>query len=182
MKFIFSCILFFTSGFLFSQTPRQLDSLEQLIPKKQGKEKVQLLNDLTFYYFRSDANKAIRFGSISLKLAKTLNDETLLANTYNDYSMPFLTTGDFQKSVELNRLALEIRTNLKDTAGMISSYAKLGNGYYELAQYKKAQESYNQAIFYAKLSGDENILLQIYQNSANVLETSGFIKEALQMQ
>ncbi len=182
MKFIFSCILFFTSGFLFSQTPRQLDSLEQLIPKKQGKEKVQLLNDLTFYYFRSDANKAIRFGSISLKLAKTLNDETLLANTYNDYSMPFLTTGDFQKSVELNRLALEIRTHLKDTAGMISSYAKLGNGYYELAQYKKAQESYNQAIFYAKLSGDENILLQIYQNSANVLETSGFIKEALQMQ
>lgn len=182
MKFIFSCILFFTSGFLFSQTRQQLDSLERLIDKKQGKEKVQLLNDLTFYHFQTNAKKAISFGSKSLKLAKTLNDEALLANTYNDYSMPFLTTGDFQKSVELNHKALEIRTRLKDTSGMISSYAKLGNGYFELAQYKKAQRSYNKAIHLAKIAGDENTLLQLYQNSANVLEVSGFIKEALQMQ
>lgn len=182
MKFILFCILFLTSGFLFSQTPRQLDSLERLIPKKQGKEKVQLLNDLTFYYFRADAPKAISFGSRSLKLAKTLNDETLLANTYNDYSMPFLTTGDFQKSVELNNQALEIRSRLKDTSGMISSYAKLGNAYFELTQYKKAQQSYNKAIHLAKIKGDENTLLQLYQNSANVLEVSGFIKEALRMQ
>lgn len=182
MKLLSSCILFLTTGILFSQTQQQLDSLERQIPKKQGKEKVQLLNDLTYYYFRSDAKKAIGFGSESLKIAKTLNDEVMLANTYNDYSMPFLTTGNFQKSIELNYKALEIRTRLKDTSGMISSYAKLGNGYYELGQYKKAQQSYNQAIYYAKILGDENTLLQIYQNSANVLETGGFIKEALKMQ
>lgn len=182
MKLLSSCILFLTTGLLFSQTQQQLDSLERQIPKKQGKEKVQLLNDLTYYYFRSDAKKAIRFGSKSLKLAKTLNDDVMLANTYNDYSMPFLTTGNFQKSVELNYKALEIRTRLKDTSGMISSYAKLGNGYYELGQYKKAQQSYNKAIYYAKILKDENTLLQIYQNSANVLETGGFIKEALKMQ
>lgn len=182
MKLLLSCILFLSAGILFSQTQQQLDSLEKLIPKKQGKEKVQLLNDLTFYYFRSDAKKAIAFGSKSLKLAKTLGDETILANTYNDYSMPFLTTGDFQKSVDLNYKALEIRIRLKDTTGIISSYAKLGNGYYELGQFKKAQQSYNKAIYFAKILGDDNTLLQIYQNSANVLEAGGFIKEALQMQ
>ncbi len=182
MKFIFGWFLFLLSSSLLAQTQQQLDSLEQLIPQKKGKEKVQLLNDLTFYYFRSDAKKAIAFGSKSLKLAKKLNDESILANTYNDYSMPFLTTGNFQKSVELNHQALEIRSRLKDTSGMISSYAKLGNGYYELGQYKKAQQSYNQAIYFAKILGDEITLLQIYQNSANVLEAGGFIKEALKMQ
>ncbi|WP_343636394.1 tetratricopeptide repeat protein [Fluviicola sp.] len=182
MKLLIGCILFLTTGSLMAQTQQQLDSLERLIPKKQGKEQVQLLNDLTFYYFRSDAKKAIGFGSRSLKLAKTLNDDALLANTYNDYSMPFLTTGNFQKSVELNYKALEIRKRLQDTTGMISSYAKLGNGYYELGQYKKAQQSYNRAIYFAKILGDENTLLQIYQNSANVLEAGGFIKEALKMQ
>ncbi len=182
MKLLSSCILFLTTGILFAQTQQQLDSLERQIPKKTGKEKVQLLNDLTYYYFRSDAKKAIGFGSKSLQLAKTLHDDRMLANTYNDYSMPFLTTGNFQKSVELNYKALEIRTRLKDTSGMISSYAKLGNGYYELGQYRKAQQSYNQAIYYAKILGDEKTLLQIYQNSANVLETGGFIKEALKMQ
>lgn len=182
MKLLLCCILFLFTGLSFSQTQQQLDSLERLIPKKKGSEKVRLLNDLTFYYFRSDAKKAISFGSKSLRLAKTLNNETLLANTYNDYSMPFLTTGDFQKSVDLNYKALEIRMRLKDTAGMISSYAKLGNGYYELGQFKKAQQSYNKAIYFAKIVGDENTLLQIYQNSANVLEVGGFIKEALKMQ
>lgn len=182
MKLLLSFILFLSAGSVFSQTQQQLDSLERLLPKKHGKEKVQLLNDLTFYYFRSDAKKAIAFGSKSLKLAKTLHNDVLLANTYNDYSMPFLTTGDFQKSVELNHLALEIRTRLKDTTGMISSYAKLGNGYFELGQFKKAQQSYNKAIYFAKILGDENTLIQIYQNSANVLEVGGFIKEALKMQ
>lgn len=182
MKTLLSLLLFLTTGFLFSQTQQQLDSLERLIPKKQGKEKIQLLNDLTFYYFRSNAQKAIGFGSKSLELAKKANDEVLLANTYNDYSMPFLTTGNFQKSVDLNYKALEIRKRLRDTSGMISSYAKLGNGYYELGQYKKAQQSYNEAIRFAKAIGDENTLLQIYQNSANVLEAGGFIKEALKMQ
>ncbi|TSJ40047.1 tetratricopeptide repeat-containing sensor histidine kinase [Fluviicola chungangensis] len=182
MKLLFSCILFLTTGSLLAQTQQQLDSLERLLPRKKGKEKVQLLNDLTFYYFRADAKKAIAFGSQSLKLAQTLNDETILANTYNDYSMPFLTTGNFQKSVELNTKALEIRTRLKDTSGMISSYAKLGNGHFELGQYKKAQQAYNKAIYFAKILGDENTLLQLYQNSANVLEVSGFIKEALKMQ
>lgn len=182
MKLLLSCILFLCTGLSFSQTQQQLDSLERLIAKKRGSEKVRLLNDLTFYYFRSDAKKAIAFGSKSLKLAKTLNNETLLANTYNDYSMPFLTTGDFQKSVDLNYKALEIRIRLKDTTGMISSYAKLGNGYFELGQFKKAQQSYNKAIYLAKIVGDENTLLQIYQNTANVLEVGGFIKEALKMQ
>jgi len=181
MKVLFSSFLLL-SNCLLAQTQQQLDSLERLIPQKQGKEKVQLLNDLTFYYFRADAKKAIGFGSKSLRLAKTLNNETLLANTYNDYSMPFLTTGNFQKSVELNQKALEIRTRLKDTAGMISSYAKLGNGYYEMTQYKKAQQAYNKAIYYARLRKDENTLLQLYQNSANVLEAGGFIEEALEMQ
>lgn len=182
MKFFFCCILFLTSGFLYSQTQQQLDSLERLIPQKKGKEKVRLLNDLTYYYFQNDPDKAINFGNQSLKLAKKLNDETLLANTYNDYSMPFQIKGDFQKSLELNRLSLAIRLKLKDTMGIISSQSKLGTAYYELTQYKKAQKAYNEAIRLAKIKKDEGLLLHLYQNSANVLEISGYVEEALEMQ
>ncbi len=182
MKPFLCSFLLFINGFVFSQTQQQLDSLERLIPKKQGKEKVQLLNDLTFYYYQNKADKAIHFGEQALALAKTLNDKTLLANTYNDYSMPFHMKGDFQKAVELNKSALDIRLKLRDTMGMISSYAKLGSAYYELTQYKKAQEAYNEAIRFAKIKKDESLLSHLYQNSANVLEISGYVEEALQMQ
>lgn len=182
MKPFLCSFLLLINGFVFSQTQQQLDSLERLIPKKEGKEKVQLLNDLTFYYYQNNADKAIHFGTQALKLAKTLNDNKLLANTYNDFSMPFHMKGDFQKAVELNQNALKIRVKLQDTMGMISSHSKLGSAYYELTQYKKAQEAYNEAIRLAKIKKDENLLLHLYQNSANVLEISGYVEEALRIQ
>jgi len=165
-----------------AQTPQQLDSLERLIPSKKGKEKVQLLNDLTFYYFQSNPQKAIQFGERSLKLAKEMNDKKLLANTYNDYSMPFLTIGNFEKVVWLNQKALDLRLQLKDTVGIIASHSKLGNAYFELGRYNDAQMSYNVVIKLAKITNDEVNLMTVYQNSANVLESTGFIEEALQMQ
>jgi signal transduction histidine kinase len=166
----------------FGQTQQQLDSLEKLIPKKQGAEKIRLLNDLTFYYYQSNPKKAIAFGATSLKLAKLTNDPVLLANTYNDYSIPFLTTGDFNQALTLNQKALSIRLHLKDTVGMIASYSKIGNAYYELTNYDKAQFAYNKAIDLAKKIKQEGVLLQLYQNTANVLEQSGYVEEALKMQ
>ncbi|WP_343747514.1 tetratricopeptide repeat protein [Fluviicola sp.] len=182
MKPLLCCFLLLSGGFLHSQTQQQLDSLEHLVPKKNGKEKVQLLNDLTFYYHENNAEKAIRFGEQALKLAKTLRDDRMLANTYNDFSMPFHTRGDFQKSVELNQAALNIRLKLRDTMGIISSQAKLGSAYNELTQYKKAQQAYNEAIRLARIKKDEGLLLHLYQNSANVLEISGYVQQALEMQ
>lgn len=174
--------LFFVFTCSIAQTQQQLDSLERLIPSRKGPEKVKLLNDLTYYHFQSNPQKAIKFGEQSLKLAKEINDKKLLANTYNDYSMPFLTIGNFEKVVWLNNKALEIRTQLKDTAGIISSHSKLGNAYFELGRYSDAQSSYNVVIKLAKLTNDEANLMSVYQNSANVLEVSGFVEEALQMQ
>jgi len=173
----FFFFLFSTLGF--GQTQAQLDSMERLIPKKSGKEKVLLLNDLTFYYFQTDTDKAIKFGTQSLSLAKTLKDQKLLASTYNDFSMPYMTKGNYKKAIELNFKALAIRKTLKDSVGIMSSYGKLGTCYFELTNYTKAQHYNNLTIVYAKALKDELMLLKIYQNSANVLELSGSIDQAL---
>lgn len=179
-----STVLFFFLAYLssisaFGQTQAQLDSMERLIPSKKGKEKVLLLNDLTFYYFQSNTDKAIKFGEQSLELAKTLNDKKLLANTYNDFSMPYMTKGNYKKAIELNLKSLAIRKTIKDSVGIMASYGKLGTCYFELTNYAKAQQYNNKAIEYAKALNDELMLLKIYQNSANVLEFSGSINQAL---
>lgn len=173
----FLLILFFNCSF--AQTQKQLDSLERLIPKKTGKDKVLLLNDLTFYYYQSNTEKAIKFGEQSLGLAKKMDDRQLLANTYNDFSMPFITNGKYQKAIELNLKALEIRKKIKDSVGIISSYMKLGTAYFELARYAESQDFYNKAITYSKALNSEVNLLKAYQNSANVLELNGSIEQAL---
>lgn len=176
-----SCFLLFT-GVSTAQSQHQLDSMERLISKKKGEEKVRLLNDLTYYYCQKDANKAIKFGEQSLLIAQKLNNESLLASTYNDLSMSYLINGEFPKVVVLNRKALAIRTRLKDTIGIIASESKLGNAYYELARYKEAQIAYDHAIELARKSKEgEKYLIQLYANSANLLEITGFVKEAVKL-
>jgi signal transduction histidine kinase len=179
---IFLTLLLILPAVLSAQTQHELDSLEKLLPLRSGREKVKLLNDLTYYHFQSDPGKAVLFGEQSLKLAKTLKDDRLLASTYNDYSMPFLTKGDFEKVVYLNNLALQIRLKINDTTGIISSRSKLGNAYFEMTRYSEAQAQYNEAIRLLKITGDELTLAKIYQNSANILESRGFFREALDMQ
>jgi tetratricopeptide (TPR) repeat protein len=110
---LFYFFAFLSSVSVFGQTQAQLDSMERLIPLKKGKEKVLLLNDLTFYYFQSNTDKAIRFGEQSLELAKTLKDKKLLANTYNDFSMPCMTKGNYKKAIELNLKSLAIRLKIR---------------------------------------------------------------------
>ncbi len=156
--------------------------MERLIPKKKGEEKVRLLNDLAYYYCQLNTKKAIGFGEQSLVIAQKLNNEVLLASTYNDLSMPYLVNGDFPKVVVLNQKALAIRTRLKDTVGIIASESKLGNAYYELTRYDEAQVCYDHAIELARKIKAEQYLLQLYINSGNLLEITGFVKEALKLQ
>ncbi len=170
---------FISSTFSFGQTQAQLDSMERLIPKKTGKDKVLLLNDLTFYYFQTDTDKAIKFGEQSLAMVKAMGDKQLLANTCNDLSMPYMTKGNYKKAIELNLMSLTIRKSINDSVGIMSSYGKLGTCYFELTNYTKAQHYNNLAIKYAKALKDELMLLKVYQNSANVLEFSGSIEQAL---
>jgi signal transduction histidine kinase len=182
MRYLFSLIFGLLALKISAQTQQQLDSMERLIPTKKGVEKVRLLNDLTYYYCQKDAKKAIGFGEKSLLLAQTLKDEALLASTYNDLSMPYLVNGDFPKVVVMNQKALAIRTKLKDTVGIIASESKLGNAYYELTRYKEAQHAYNHAIELARKIKADQYLMQLYINSANLLEITGYVEEALKMQ
>lgn len=158
------------------------DSLEKRLKKVTGTERITTLNELTFFYFQKDVKKSTAFGREALRLARRQNDKRLLASTLNDYSMPFLTDGDFQRAIDLNLESLKLRKELGDSAGMMSNYAKLGNAYLELTQFDKATDAYTKALElsrHMKLQAQE---IQILINLGNVLELSGMLKEAYKMQ
>lgn len=182
MRYLYSLIFGLLTLQVCAQTQQQLDSMELLIPRKKGEEKVRLLNDLSYYYGQNNAEKAIAFGEQSLQVVKNLNNEALLASTYNDLSMAYYVNGDFQKVVSLNQKALTIRLKLKDTLGIIASESKLGNAYYELTRYKEAQHYFNHAINLAKKIDAQQSLIHLYIGNSLLLEITGFVKEALKMQ
>lgn len=110
----------------------QTDSLEQVLPALQGREKVIALGELTFQYAYTDGVKALEYGNRELALAQELNDPEMLALAYNDLSIAYFYKGRFDTVVVLNKKALAIREKLGDLRGMASSLNKMGNAYHEL--------------------------------------------------
>lgn len=179
--FFLSFISFLFSSISWSQQAFA-DSLERVLKKQTGTERIFTLNELTYFYFQNDVPKSIQFGKEALNLARKQSDKRILANTLNDYSMPYLTDGNFKKALELNLEALAIRKELNDSAGMMSSYAKLGNCYSELGRFKEATTNYKIALGLTKKLKQPLMEMKLLNNLGNLLEISGYWKEAYQMQ
>jgi len=158
------------------------DSLQRLLKKATGRQRIEVLNQLTYYYFQSDAKKAIAFGTESLALARKQKDQSLLSSSLNELSMPYLTEGNFYKVIELNEEALKIRRKLGDSTSMVGSYAKLGSAYFELAQYEKATDNFTRALNLSRTHGNQAQEMQLLVNLANVLDMSGLLKESYQVE
>lgn len=115
--------LLIASGFSYSQM--NLDSLERILPKKQGKAKLKVLSDLCWEYGASDIVKAEKYGLQAVKLAEKVKDDSLHAQAMNDLGAVYLRIGDYPKSRKYLNGALEIRKRLKDDMGLASVYSKL---------------------------------------------------------
>jgi signal transduction histidine kinase len=181
-RFLFCLFPFIALPLVSAAQQEYADSLEQRLKTVAGAERIRTLNELTYFYFQRDVDKSVYYGKEALKLARRQSDKQLLSNTLNDYSTPFLTSGDFHKVIELNNEALRLRLELGDSAGLIGTYAKLGNAYLELSQYDKATAAYTKALALAQKLKATVTELQILVNLGNVLEISGFLKESYSMQ
>ncbi|MDZ4824612.1 MAG: sensor histidine kinase [Flavobacteriales bacterium] len=112
-----------------SAQPSLTDSLEKILPTKQGKEKLQVLGDLCFYLSTSDVNKAEKFGREALQLAEQLGDSILVASAANDLSTCLYRKGNYDEALALTYRALAIRKKSGDKKSIGSSLNKLVNIY-----------------------------------------------------
>src|SRR3989344_2585009 len=89
--------LLLLSSFAFAQG--NLDSLENLVKTKKGKEKVVLLNDLCWYLGASEPSKAERYGKEAVKISKELKNDSLLAQSFNDLGTLYLRIGKYDEAL-----------------------------------------------------------------------------------
>lgn len=130
--------LLLLSSFAFAQG--NLDSLEQLVKTKKGKEKVVLLNDLCWYLGALEPNKAERYGKEAVKISKELKNDSLLAQSFNDLGTLYLRIGNYDEALNHYGEAVNIRTLLKDTMGTAAVFSKMAVIEEIRANYSKALE------------------------------------------
>ena len=94
---------------------------------KQDAVKLKLLINLIKAYVKSDPAKSIQAGDQAVALAEMLNDNDLLAGTYNSLAASHKNTGNFDEAVRLLEKALSINRASGNDNGTATDLLELGD-------------------------------------------------------
>lgn len=159
-------------NFIFDK--QKADSLEQVLPSTSGKERVNVLNSLTFLYNRLNPSKADSLVLEALFLSRAIQySEGVAYALYNQGILNSL-NGQLNTAADNFYKAMKIYENARDTAMMIDTYIQMGDMFY----FSKTDEV--KALGYVKeglnltLASKNNLrAAQIYASFGYVANSSG---------
>lgn len=170
--------LLFLNFNIYSQSVNT-DSLEMIVDKLSGKQKVKTLSDLCYYLSYSDVVKSEKYGIAGLELAKKINDSTLIANAYNDLSILYTLKSNYRKGLQYNLKAYEIRKVLNEPISLISSLSKIGVCYAELGEFENAIKYLLEAIGIVETNELESRYYMVYDNLGGIFKEMNKPENAL---
>jgi signal transduction histidine kinase len=147
-----------------------IDSLQRQLVGAVGSNRIVLQNELCYQLMYNNPKQAIFYGQEALKAALQQEDSLLLAQTYNDLSMPYLITGNFDSVILLNQNSYAIRMRNLQPGLAAANLSKIGQAYYEMGEYKKSILNQSRAYYILLATKDSIRLIQISNNLGVLFE------------
>lgn len=144
-----------------------IDSLETKLAVSEGKEKVNLFNRLSDFYFYNDTKTAQEYARKGIALAESLDYKKGLAEGYGSLGFSYIGS-DYSKAIEYTNKALEIRKQINFTEGISKSLNVLGVINYYLGNYLLSIEYHLKSIEIKETIGNKPLLATSYNNIALV--------------
>lgn len=186
MKYIKLILLIFLSNILVAQT--KIDSLETLLSKKQGIEKVKLLNNLAFAYWNVSPDKGLNYAKTAHSLAIKANSKTDIAKSFQSIGISYWAKSELYLALENYQNSLKIYENLEDSMGISSLLSNIGIVYKDLSDYQNALYYHLKALkiseekgFIDSTSKTLNNLSLIYLAQQNYSKALECIQEAIDL-
>lgn len=127
-------------------------------------EKVQLYNQLSSYYVSSDAEKAIHYAHLALKLAQSVNDRAGKAKAYGNLGMGYYFFSDYDSLLTYYQKSLKAY----DSIGDYNSVTGLAARFYRLDKFQKALDNYKRSLKIYLSQNDSLSIISTYLNMGNV--------------
>jgi signal transduction histidine kinase len=160
-------VLFFlfavTTHSVFGQT-RLIDSLANQLHQVDGREKVDLLNRLTFELISQDNDKAKEFSDQALALSNELNDEKGKGVAYTYKGIFEYLSGEFSDGRANLRNGLRLAIKVNDLQNQGYTLVQLGNSYLNQSLIDSSLFFYSRAYQILKDSTNPEILSKLYKN------------------
>jgi adenylate cyclase len=163
------------------QGQERIDSLLAELPKcKEDSNKVNVLNDLSYYYFATKPNEGIAYGKKGLELAEKLEWKKGKANAYSSIGYNYYSKSEYSKALEHYFQALKLFEELHDLAGEAKVSGKIGLVYVFENEYPKAKEYLLKAIRMNEEIHDKAALAENLRFMGNIYLRQHIEKTALE--
>jgi signal transduction histidine kinase/tetratricopeptide (TPR) repeat protein len=137
-----------------------LDSLKSLLGDQSGKELVNTLNELSWYYKGIDLDTAYLFAQSALEESETIDSDSARSASFNSLGNVMEAKGNVDSALYFHQAALSIKEKLRDTLGLASSLNNLGILYDEMGKYAVSLQSYFRSLeYYDRFGTPEDVAM-----------------------
>jgi len=159
-----------TGVLLLGQT---VPELEKQLEKVAGKEKVEILNQLSYAHRNLSVEKVLKYGEQALRLARDLSDRKGEGVALINIGIGYTREGNFEKSLESLQKSLEILENLGDKANIALALNNMGNNFTNFGHYDKALEHFQKALKLREEVGSKKEIASTLGNMAVIYKILG---------
>ena len=117
--------------------------------------------------------------SESLDLYRKINDLVQMGNAYNDISIVYAMSDDYEKSLEFFKKALGVFRKADDSQGISYALNNIGIVYEELGQDSLARAYYIESLNIKEQNSDTYGIGQAYVNLANIMQNYELYDESI---
>lgn len=135
---------------------------------KQDAVKLKLLINLIKAYVKSDPAKSIQAGDQAVALAEMLNDNDLLAGTYNSLAASHKNTGNFDEAVRLLEKALSINRASGNDNGTATDLLELGDIARSVSEFAKSRKYLEESLVIFQRMNNNDGISRVYNLLGNV--------------
>lgn len=170
MKRLFNILVFlFLVSFVFAQDETKvIDSLESVIAKQEGREKVETMMELSKAFFDYSFDDCIDWGEKAIEEATRFHDEVLLAKAYWKIGMRYLNHYELDLALENYNKALEILKNKDDSELLEDVLNYKGRVELFMGEMDSALMTYQYAMRVSENLGDELNCADVINNMAYI--------------
>ncbi len=176
-RFLLFLIVFFTPHLLRAGIT---DSLEQVLKTKKGKDRVELLADLSEEYAGVDNKKAESLAREAINLAVEAEDDKLIIIGNSALAYYYDRINNFSEALKYYQEALRVAERSNDSLKIGVACTNVGRVIFaERGDLKRSMDYYLRAIEIYKLKGEKNRQARTMVNIANLLAAEGNYDGAL---
>ncbi len=187
----FFILLFFVivSFDISAQNQQKIDSLLNILkPSSKDTNTVKIYADLCKEFCSSDAEKAMNYANLGIKLAESIKDKKGLALCYNNIGTVCFYQNKLYEAINYYNKAVSIRVEISDLLGVAISLMNIGTVEFELNNYALSNEYTEKSLAISEKIGDKlgvcSCLMNIGNNylwQSDLIKSLEYFDKALQI-